>query len=194
MRYVAHGREIGGIAWWGELLVTFLERPGITSRLRLRGHDYSDPAYYFITICIRQRLQILGAVHELAFLPSDVGTMIEDYLITIPIRFPGTCLDTWCLMPNHLHLLLGVGVEDDPTPLLPSIPSIMDWFKSVTTVEYINGVKNLGWPRFDRYLWQPKYHDRVVRNDRELEQIRNYIANNPANWHEDMHFTEHPRS
>jgi putative transposase len=117
--------------------------------------------------------------------------MIEDYLVSIPPRFPGASLDTWCLMPNHLHILLGVGVEDDLSPPLPSIPAIMDWFKSATTVEYINGVKNLGWPRFDRYLWQPKYHDRIVRNDRELEHIRDYIANNPANWHDDLHFTEH---
>jgi REP element-mobilizing transposase RayT len=97
-------------------------------------------------------------------------------------------------MPNHLHAVLGIGVEEDDRPPFRSVPAIMDWFKSVTTVEYIHGVKNLGWPGFDRYLWQPKYHDRVVRNDRELEQIRSYIVNNPANWQSDEHFTDRQRT
>ena len=52
----------------------------------------------------------------------------------------------------------------------------------MTTNAYIRGVREHGWPAFQQRLWQRNYHDRVVRNDRELRAIREYVANNPAQW------------
>ena len=51
-------------------------------------------------------------------------------------------------------------------------------FKSVTTVEYGRGVRELGWQRFDKRLWQRNNFERVIRNESELGRIREYIANN----------------
>lgn len=31
-------------------------------------------------------------------------------------------------------------------------------------------------------IWQPNYHDRIIKNDRALNTIRNYIRNNPRKW------------
>ena len=58
----------------------------------------------------------------------------------------------------------------------------MDWFKTMTTNEYIRGVKQQGWVRFDRHLWQPRYYDHVIRSERGLNAIREYIICNPARW------------
>ncbi len=63
-----------------------------------------------------------------------------------------------------------------------SLFDIMDWFKTMTTNEYIRGVKNKNWPRFDKRLWQLRYWDHIIRNQNDHTRISNYIINNPANW------------
>ena len=55
-------------------------------------------------------------------------------------------------------------------------------FKSITTVLYTRGVKQSGWPPFVGRLWQRNYYEHIIRDERELERIREYILNNPANW------------
>jgi hypothetical protein len=55
-------------------------------------------------------------------------------------------------------------------------------FKSLATRQYIAGVNDLGWARFDGKLWQRDYFDHVIRNDRALEAIREYIYTNPQRW------------
>jgi REP element-mobilizing transposase RayT len=61
----------------------------------------------------------------------------------------------------------------------------MQWFKTMTTNAYIRGVKNDDWRPFPGKLWQRSFHDRIIRDGRELARIRRYIANNPAKWDED---------
>jgi putative transposase len=56
----------------------------------------------------------------------------------------------------------------------------MDWFKTMTTNAYMRGVKQHGWTPFDGRLWQRTYYDHVIRNDAELDGIRDYIVTNPA--------------
>ena len=50
---------------------------------------------------------------------------------------------------------------------------------------YINGVKNNSWKRFNKRLWQRNFYERVIRSEKELEEIRKYIEENPAKWAED---------
>jgi len=48
-----------------------------------------------------------------------------------------------------------------------------------------NGVKNHGWHLFAGKLWQRSFHDRIIRNEKELNKIRQYICNNPIQWDTD---------
>ena len=59
-------------------------------------------------------------------------------------------------------------------------------FKSITTHEYTVGVKDRGWTHFPGRLWQRNYYERVIRNDGELHDIREYIVNNPLRWAVDV--------
>ncbi len=61
----------------------------------------------------------------------------------------------------------------------------MDWFKTMTTNEYIRGVKNNGWQHFDGRLWQRNYYDHIIRDQYEYDRISEYIRNNPAKWEDD---------
>ena len=58
--------------------------------------------------------------------------------------------------------------------------------KSLSTVEYARGVADRGWPSFPGRLWQRNYHERIVRDEAELDRIRQYIVDNPAHWALDM--------
>jgi REP element-mobilizing transposase RayT len=55
----------------------------------------------------------------------------------------------------------------------------------MTTNEYIGGVKLLGWPTFPGRLWQRNYYERVIRDERKLNNAGQYIIDNPRKWEED---------
>lgn len=161
------------------------KRISVTSRRRLRGHDYSGPGLYFVTICVRDRSHRLGSITDDVFKTSVYGELVNRIWCQTPDQFSEVTLDAYCVMPNHFHGILGIGVCDGNTPPFPSLAKVMNWFKSSTTVEYIRGVKAHGWPRFEDHFWLEGYHDRIIRSDRELERIRDYIESNAANWQKD---------
>ena len=65
------------------------------------------------------------------------------------------------------------------------LSQMIQWFKTMTTNEYIRGVKELGWPRFDGKLWQRDYYEHIIRNAGEANRIHLYIESNPSHWAED---------
>ena len=68
--------------------------------------------------------------------------------------------------------------------------AVVQWFKTMTTNEYIRGVNNLGWQRFDKKLWQRNYWEHIIRNDKSYQRIADYIVNNPASWENDKFYKE----
>ena len=77
---------------------------------------------------------------------------------------------------------------DDGKPKNKTIGDMMDAFKSIVTVEYIHGVKNKGWDRFDGKLLQRDYYEHIIRNEQEYQRISDYIINNPSKWKDDKFY------
>ena len=137
---------------------------------------------------------------------NDRGQVVDAIWRSIPDQFPFTELDEHIVMPNHFHGIfhivgaaLGgahVGISDakqkgHPQGVpLPTFGAIMGAFKSMTTDEYIRGVKILGWPRFARKLWQKNFYEHIIRNDDELNKIREYLRQNPLRWTSDRYNPE----
>ena len=63
---------------------------------------------------------------------------------------------------------------------------VIQWFKTMTTNEYIRGVKNLDWEPFYKKLWQRNYWEHIIRDEKSYQNISNYIINNPSKWKEDI--------
>jgi REP element-mobilizing transposase RayT len=63
-----------------------------------------------------------------------------------------------------------------------TLSSIVQWFKTMTTNEYIRGVKTLGWRPFPGRLWQRSFYDHIIRDDRDAERMQGYIESNPGMW------------
>ncbi len=84
------------------------------------------------------------------------------------------------IMGEHTGPLIQQG-EHTGSPL----HRIVQWYKTMTTNYYIQGVKNSGWEQFSGKLWQRNYYEHIVRNDEELNAVREYIMNNPLKWESD---------
>lgn len=156
--------------------------------IRLKEYDYSTPGAYFVNLCAEQRECCFGEVGDRVMRASDAGRMIEHWWGKLPEKFPSLSLDEWVLMPNHLHGILVLGARSSAPSLAepwPTLGEIVGWFKTMTTNEYIRGVKNLGWRCFPGRLWQRDFFDHVIRSQEELESIREYIRLNPSQWDQD---------
>jgi REP element-mobilizing transposase RayT len=162
-------------------------------RLRLSEYDYSGPGVYFITICTHGRRCLFGEIRDVNMRLSKTGLMIQKWWMKLPEKFPFLQIDKSTIMPNHLHGILTLDYDDESiVPCVKSdLPAIVQWFKTMTTNEFIRGVKENRWPQFKGKLWQRSYYDHVIRNEKEFEKIREYIEHNPLKWHLDR---ENPKS
>ena len=152
--------------------------------LRLEHYDYSQNGGYFVTICTHKRSHIFGEITgnavgaNLCVRPNEPDKMISKWIFEIENKYPGTKIDCYVIMPDHVHFVLIKTGAHIGAPL----QQIIKWFKTQTTNEYIKGVKNGFFEPFDKHLWQRGYFEHVIRNQDDLNEIRNYIENNPAKW------------
>lgn len=161
---------------------------------RLRGYDYTGCGAYFITICASLCGDRFGRIQENTVRLNRHGQALADQWLATPHVRPGVTLDEWVVMPDHFHAL--VWLPEQPEYAVEpvahrcwraprSLGSLVAGFKSAVSgdIKRLRSQKN--WPLID--VWQRNYHDHIVRNERELQLIRQYIANNPANWEQDDH-------
>ena len=176
----------------------------------MRGFDYTSWGSYFVTVCVQDERRLLGEVVDLRIHLSPAGAMVQDVWQGLPARFPRVALDAWIVMPNHVHGIV-VLRPDQRTPDSPyssrdapyaaeehsarlrtaaerlargrsALSDVIGAFKSITTHLYTKEVTRENWPPFERRLWQRNYYERIIRNAPELAAIREYIAQNPAQW------------
>lgn len=142
--------------------------------LRLPGYDYSQPGFYFVTICSKNRRCLFGRVDEVTVSLSDSGSIVQDCWLSIPKWFPNVAIDQFVIMPNHVHAILQIEHQSR------SLRSIIGSFKSAATRLCHQSHLSL-----DHELWQRGYYDHIVRSEKSLLCLRQYISDNPAQWHLD---------
>jgi len=160
--------------------------------LRLKGYDYSRNGAYFITVCSYKK--------ECIFEDDKIRQILADAWDSLPLLFQNVELYEFIVMPNHVHAIVwiepvGAGLalpnrglpsnksntdRCGPRPA-PSLGDIVCAFKSKTAV-YINRYRNTsGVP-----VWQRNYYDHIIRDEKSLSRIQEYIVNNPLKWEEDI--------
>lgn len=145
---------------------------------RLQGYDYSQAGAYFITVVTHLCEHSLGEIVGGQPCLSQAGHIAEEHWRGLPDRFSYIDLDHYVVMPNHLHGI--ILITDDGTSIQQhnALGKIVRAFKAATS----QSARKSGVLEF---AWQRNYHDRIIRNERELDAIRQYIVYNPANWHRD---------
>lgn len=152
--------------------------------LRLKGYNYSKEGMYFITICTHQKQCLFGKIVDKSMILNDAGLIIEAAVQKLNIQFPGIVIDSYVIMPNHIHMVISI-INHSMNPIRENrrhmlIPKVIGFFK-MNTSKRINVLQNSsGISR-----WQRSYYDHIIRNENDLYQIRKYIEENPLRWHLD---------
>ena len=161
--------------------------------IRLKDYDYSQPGEYFVTICTHSHKCVLGEIIQGGMQLNIVGKIVEKCWREIPKHYPNVELDEYIIMPNQIHGIIilhdhGRDVQlNVPTRLSPrrwTLSVIIRTFKGAVTTECLRNKCN-------KFRWQLRFYEHIVRNDKELNSIRDYIGNNILQWSFD---TENPQN
>ena len=183
---------------------------------RHKNYDYSQNGFYFITICAKNHQSFFGDIIKSGseFCPayemqlSEIGKIVEQYWLEIPKHFPFINLGEFVIMPNHNHGIIEIDkVETGQCPEskrtghcpVPTEKQCGSEFghvtpKSLSTI--IGSIKSIVTKTVNQkfsgnsFAWQSRFHDRIIRNKKELDAIRKYVSDNPAKWHLDKYNPE----
>ena len=170
---------------------------------RLSGYDYSTAGSYFITICIKNRECMFGEILDGEMKLNESGKIADEQWKWLFQQYNYIRMDEYVIMPNHFHGIIHIvgngnlsmygtvatvpygengrspqQYNNDPQQKIKPIPELIGAFKT-TSSKLIHRNGNI------EFHWQKSYHDRIIRNERELYRIQKYISNNPKNWNRD---------
>ena len=133
--------------------------------------------------------------HEMIVMPNHIHFIVENnVIVTVGADL---CVCPSSIPQQNMGEHTGSPLRDMPmggnmnTPSRntgSSISQVVQWFKTMTTNEYIRGVKQFNWPRFNKKLWQRNYYEHIIRDEKSYLHISEYIQNNPLKWHEDKYY------
>jgi len=155
---------------------------------RLKGWDYSAAGYYFVTICVQDRKCCLGEVVNGVMRLSPVGIIItEEWQNTATLR-ENVTLDESIVMPNHIHGVVCINGparrEQQTIPPLQYSNSFGPQKNNLSSM--IRGFKGASTKRIHldghHFAWQSGFYEEVIRDERMLDNARQYIRNNPVKW------------
>lgn len=168
---------------------------------RLKHWNYANTGMYFVTICTDDKIRHFGEIIDGNVRLNKLGQFAVQCWEDIPKHFPFVKLDEFIIMPNHVHGIIEIdnpnnvetlhdNVETQDFASLPNkfgpqsknLGSIIRGFK-IGVTKYANK-NNIP------FKWQPRFYDRVIRNENELENIQIYIKNNAVNWGKDKYYID----
>ncbi len=163
--------------------------------------DYSSAGWYFVTICTKDRREFFGEIKNGIMALNEIGCVVAGFWQEIPNHFPFVRLDEWGVMPNHVHgiIIINNNRRDEAMPRLymgnytkmsqispkpKSLPVIIGSFKSIVTKMINQKYPNI------HFQWQSRFYDHIIRNEKSLDDIREYIHFNPNKWESDRNNPE----
>ena len=188
---------------------------GNRKSIRLKKYDYSQVGLYYVTICAEKHKCLFGQIKEAQMILNTYGEMMKNIWEDNPKHYKGIDVDLFQIMPNHIHGIIQIidkdeNTEDDknekfginkhkntdvgagfPCPFesegrgnrAPTLGQIIAYFKYVSTKQINNIFKTPG-----VRLWQRNFYEHIIRNEEELNRIREYISINPEKWEDDEYF------
>ncbi len=150
--------------------------------IRLKGYDYFQAGAYFVTICTKDRVCLFGDVVDGAMILDTPGQIVLKAWGELPRHYPHVRLDAFVVMPNHVHgiIMLYDSVEAGLKPAATTrhpLPEVVRALKTFSS-RRINAWRHKpGIP-----FWQRNYYEHVIRSERDLQRIREYVVTNPLKW------------
>lgn len=149
-------------------------RPTRKPSPRLKDYDYNLPGMYFVTINTHRNIPVFGQITQEEMRLNPAGKIVQNSWQNLPSIYPSLQLDAFIIMPNHLH---GILFLTDESPNTKSVSQIIRGFKT-WTARKINEMRD----EKGSSVWQRSFYDHVIRDEQALDNIREYIVNNPLKW------------
>ena len=185
---------------------------------RLKGYDYTHEGFYFITICTHNREHYFGEIIDRKMILSNIGVLADVFWHEIKNHSKNVELHQFVVMPNHIHGILEIvgginhGDDDDGgddsvetmhasslqnrcqqhpqknqqmqkiSPESGSVSRIIGAYKSAVT-KHAHRLKY-------EFEWQTRFYDHIIKNNKEYQNIKNYIIKNPENWENDKFYKD----
>ena len=151
---------------------------------RLKNYNYNTPGVYFVTICVKDRKQLLSKItvgDGVLDVPKNIllnyGKIADKYINQLNNFYDNISIDKYVVMPNHIHLLIRIfnkgGTSRTPSPTNNMVAMLVSTFKRFCNKEY------------GEDIWQRSYHDHIIRGDEDYEKIWEYIDTNVLRWEDD---------
>jgi len=155
----------------------------VRKNIRLKGYDYSNAGYYFVTICVKDGHELLWnetpvGAHIVRPL-SDIGMVTKKSIENITEIYSNVIVDKYTIMPNHVHMILRI--ENGGRTMCAPTSHVSNMIKQCK--EYVT--KQIGFS-----IWQRSYHDHIIRDKAEYQKIWKYIDQNPTRWTEDCYYNK----
>lgn len=161
----------------------------VRKRMRLRGYDYSQPGWYFVTVCTQGRQTLFWDMDRAGLEPAPtnaLGQAVSETWLELPAHIPGLAVDKFVVMSNHFHGIVRLedgGVGAGSKPARTPITEVMRQFKTFSA-RRINQMR--GTP--GRSIWQRGYYDHIIRDEADYRRVWRYIETNPTKWEEDEYY------
>lgn len=159
-------------------------------RLRLPDYDYSSEGVYFLTLCAKERAPIFSRISEAkedgktiaVVVLTQTGYIVQQYISSISEAYPNISVDSYVIMPDHIHLLLRITsaharrtepfahdahCECGAPPSASAIAQAVAAFKHLTNRDC------------KQTLWQDGYYDHIIRDAQDYRTRAEYIETNP---------------
>lgn len=159
--------------------------------IRLPEYDYSQEGLYYVTICTQDRLCLFGEITNGRMKFNQYSEIADQCWRAIPQHFTNILLGEYVIMPNHVH---GIIIITEPpvgtrhavslpsralfgNPQVGSLSTIIRSYKSAVTRQ-INIIRTKNEP----VIWQNRFYEHIIRNEKSFNKIRRYIIDNPLYW------------
>ena len=178
--------------------------------VRLRGHDYAKPGYYFVTICINDHAQkYFGDVADGKMVENEYARIIRNCWNDLQNHYPLIRLDEFVVMPNHVHgiIVITESVFASRRDAINRVPTISPNHVPTTSggatgsrnpmlapdslsniIRRFKGQTTFAINKLENkkhFKWQQRFYDHIIRDEKSLFLIRKYIRQNPVVWAKD---------
>lgn len=146
-------------------------------------YNYASTNLYFVTLCTFNRRQYFGKIDNDSMILSNIGQFVLECLQNRQQKLPYVSLDRYVIMPDHLHAIIHINNPEEERTVKKSIFRMKERSLSEVVRNYKSAVTLLARREHPGIqVWQPRFYDRIIRDERELNAIRKYIEDNPIQW------------
>lgn len=186
--------------------------------IRLTEYSYSENGAYFITICTKDKHNILGTIKGEEYRPtlsvgdgipdvpkngrryevigyksaevnlSETGNIVKETIEYINQHNENVLIDKYVIMPNHLHMIIIVDRLNGTSRMPSPTKNYINNRTNELIPKLVSSLKRFTNKKSGYQLWQRSYNDHIIRNQTDYERIWNYIDINPLKWELDEYY------